>query len=74
MEKVVIGGIYKHYKGHIYKVTGLATHSETMEELVLYQLSKGKDTKIWARPKTMFAENVTVDGQSVPRFKLIPQK
>ncbi len=74
MEKIVIGGIYKHYKGHIYKVTGLATHSETLEELVLYQLAKGKDTKVWARPKIMFAEKVTVEGKKVLRFLFIPQK
>ncbi len=74
MEKIVIGGIYKHYKGHIYKVVGLATHRETLEELVLYQLVKGKDTKIWARPKIMFTEKVVVEGKKVHRFAHISQK
>lgn len=60
-------GLYRHFKGHVYKVIGVAKHSETLEELVVY--GKGKD--LWVRPKKMFMEKVTVNGKKVPRFKLL---
>jgi len=63
-------GKYQHYKGNIYEVVGLATHSETMEELVIYK-SIDDNQKIWARPKNMFFENITIDGKTIPRFKKI---
>ncbi len=68
-------GKYLHYKGKEYKVLGVAKHSETMEDLVVYQAlydSKefGKNA-LWVRPKKMFLENVVVDGKEVPRFKMI---
>jgi hypothetical protein len=59
-------GKYQHYKGGLYEVIGLARHSETLEELVIYRsLSDGK---LWVRPKTIFLENVRVDGKQIPRF------
>jgi hypothetical protein len=65
-------GIYKHYKGNLYKVIGVAQHSETKEELVVYH--KVDDEKnLWVRPKEMFLENVTVNDEMRPRFKLISQ-
>lgn len=60
-------GMYRHYKGHVYKVMGVAKHSETLEELVIY--SDGKNW--WVRPKRMFGEKVTVKGKKVPRFKFL---
>jgi len=71
-------GIYQHFKGNIYEVVGVALHSETMEELVIYRSlydseKFGKNT-LWARPKVMFFETVTVDGKKVPRFKYIRKK
>lgn len=60
-------GLYRHFKGHVYKVMGVAKHSETLEELVVY--GKGKD--LWVRPKKMFGGKVTVNGKKVPRFKYI---
>ena len=65
-----MGGIYEHYKGHIYKVIGTAMHSETLEDLVIY-VNTEDPGKLWARPKEMFLENVAVRGKSVPRFKLV---
>ncbi len=66
---------YQHYKGAFYEVIGLARDSETLEELVLYRaLYESKDfgkEALWVRPKKMFFENVTVDGQVIPRFKHI---
>jgi hypothetical protein len=63
-------GKYKHYKGNIYEIIGLAKHSETMEELVIYR-SMGANQKIWARPKDMFFENIIINGKTTPRFKKI---
>jgi len=67
-------GRYRHYKGKFYEVIGVAIHSETLEEMVLYKAlyaSKefGEHT-LWVRPRSMFTENVIVDGKSIPRFSL----
>lgn len=71
-------GIYEHYKGKKYELIGLARHSETLEELIIYKAlynseDFGKDA-IWARPKNMFFENVVIDGKEQPRFKLIEER
>ena len=65
-------GLYEHYKGNKYKVIGIAKHSETLEEMVVYQALYGEHG-IWVRPKDMFFENVVVDGKMVPRFKKIEE-
>lgn len=65
-------GVYIHYKGKKYRVIGSAKHSETLEDLVVYEtLYKNKLSKLWVRPLKMFKEKVMVDGKAVPRFKLI---
>ncbi len=65
-------GRYKHYKGKYYEVIGVAYHSETKEELVvykaLYETEFGKDS-LFVRPKKMFCELVNIDGKKVPRFE-----
>jgi hypothetical protein len=66
-------GKYQHYKGNFYQVIGIALHSETLEELVIYRAlydspEFGKNA-IWARPKKMFLETIEVNGKKVPRFK-----
>ncbi|MDP2704418.1 MAG: DUF1653 domain-containing protein [bacterium] len=63
-------GKYKHYKGREYEMIGIATHSETMEELVIYRALYG-ESKLWVRPKKMFAEKVEVNGKKVKRFKFL---
>jgi hypothetical protein len=63
-------GRYRHYKGKEYTVTGVALHSETQEELVVYRQEYG-DHGYWVRPKRMFQEIVYVEGKSLPRFQFI---
>ena len=60
-------GRYRHYKGNDYTVLGVARHSETLEELVVYRAEYG-ERGLWVRPAAMFTETVMVDGQPVPRF------
>ena len=61
----VLRGTYRHYKGSVYTVIGVASHSETMERLVIYQCEQGK---LWARPESMFTDIVFHAGQAVRRF------
>lgn len=63
-------GVYRHYKGKLYRVLYVATHSETLEKLVVYQALYG-EFAYWARPLSMFAETVEVDGKRMPRFQYI---
>jgi hypothetical protein len=60
-------GTYRHYKGNLYEVLGVARHSETEEKLVVYRALYGEQG-LWVRPLAMFEESVFVDGQEVPRF------
>ncbi len=62
-------GIYRHYKGQRYRVLGTARHSETMEEVVVYQALYG-DFGLWVRPASMFCETVELEGEPIPRFAL----
>ena len=67
-------GLYEHFKGKRYEVTGLAFHSETQEPMVVYKaLYKGDfpEGTLWVRPLAMFRESVTRNGQPVPRFRFI---
>lgn len=71
-ETSVVPGLYRHYKGGYYKVIGVARHSETLEEVVLYQSLSEKSSgegDLWVRALKMFQESVTVEGQKVPRFR-----
>ncbi|SFT39435.1 DUF1653 domain-containing protein [Pseudomonas marincola] len=63
-------GLYRHYKGPEYRVIGVARHSETQEQVVVYQALYG-EYGIWVRPLEMFCSHVTVEGESVPRFALV---
>jgi hypothetical protein len=66
---IIVGNVYEHYKGLNYKVLAIARHSETLEELVVYQALYGEGG-VWVRPLAMFLEEVIIDGKSQPRFKL----
>ncbi len=63
-------GRYRHYKGNEYSVIGVARHSETEEELVVYRKEYG-DHSLWVRPKAMFLETVEVNGEMRPRFQFL---
>jgi len=63
-------GRYQHYKGNHYTVLGVARHSETEEELVVYRQEYG-ERSLWVRPKPMFLETVEVDGRTMPRFRFL---
>ena len=63
-------GRYRHYKGKEYEVIGVARHSETEEEFVVYRTLYG-NFDLWIRPKSMFLETVTVNDEQVPRFQLL---
>ena len=72
MEDIKLG-IYKHYKGNEYRVLGIATHSETLEKMVVYQALYGT-YGIWVRPINMWNEVVEVNGQQVKRFEFIREE
>jgi hypothetical protein len=63
-------GRYRHYKGNEYIVLGVAKHSETLDEMVVYQQDYGEQG-LWVRPKEMFLETVEVDGRQISRFEFI---
>lgn len=67
MRTLKTGSKYRHFKGKEYLVLYMAMHSETLEELVVYQALYG-EFGIWVRPLTMFLEQVEVDGVLVNRF------
>ncbi len=61
--------LYRHYKNKTYKFIGTAKHSETLEDVVVYEcLYDNPRAKVWVRPYSMFFEDVQVDGKSMPRF------
>ncbi len=63
-------GKYKHYKGNEYEVIGVAKHSETLEDLVVYKALYGEG-QIWVRSLSMFAEEIEIDGMKVHRFSFV---
>ena len=69
-KSLIEGSIYEHYKKKRYKILAVARHSETFEELVVYQALWGEGG-IWVRPVAMFLENVFIEGEHLPRFKLV---
>lgn len=70
---IIIGGIYAHYKtGNRYRVMCVAKHSETLEDVVVYEALYISDTsQHWVRPLHMFLEEVEWNGSRMPRFSLI---
>ena len=69
MQDIIIGKTYRHFKGNLYKVIGFAKHSETLEDMVVYQPLKTGDN--WVRPVSMW--NEVVDDKGTLRFTLIEE-
>ena len=63
-------GKYRHFKGKEYELIGVATHSETMEPLVVYRALYGEGG-LWVRPAAMWTEQIERDGYCGPRFQYI---
>lgn len=61
---------YRHFKGNIYRVLHIAKHSETLEEMIVYQAMYGK-RGVWVRPKAMFEDVINKDGKIFRRFSPI---
>jgi hypothetical protein len=72
MTELIVGGLYMHYKQKKYRVLGTARHSETLEDLVLYEaLYENQLGQIWVRPKEMFLETISTPEYQGPRFQFI---
>lgn len=63
-------GRYRHFKGNEYLVIGVAKHSETLEEMVVYRALYG-DGGLWVRPSSMWDETIERDGKRFKRFEYI---
>lgn len=68
MNELLPPGSYRHYKGGEYQVLGIARHSETDEQLVVYRCLYDNGS-LWVRPLAMFLETVSVNGREVARFE-----
>lgn len=69
-----IQGKYQHYKNKkIYEVIGIALHSETKEEMVIYK-ALSPNEQLWVRPRNMFFEHILYEGNSVERFRRVDDK
>ena len=65
-------GRYRHFKGNEYQLLYVARHSETMEEMVVYQALYG-EKGIWVRPASMWNETVVRDGKAMQRFTYVEE-
>lgn len=74
MMEIKPGQLYKHYKGDTYKIIAIAKHSETEEELVIYERQTDlihTGYRIWARPIKMFLKDIEVENYKGPRFEYL---
>ena len=66
-------GIYRHFKGNLYEAIAVAKHSETLEDMVVYRALYG-ESGVWVRPLSLWTEQVSRNGESVPRFLYLGEK
>lgn len=62
-QSIFVNRVYEYYKGQSYKILALARHSESLEELVVYQAIHG-ESLVWVRSLALFLENVTINENS----------
>ena len=67
MTDTIAAGRYRHYKGNEYEVLGMAPHSETLEEMVIYRALYG-ERRIWVRPAAMWRDRIETEHGTVERF------
>ena len=72
MSEAIKPGKYRHYKGNEYQVISMATHSETLEPMVVYRALYGEGG-LWVRPAAMWNESVEREGYSGPRFTFVEE-
>ena len=72
-QETIRPGRWRHFKGNEYQVLGLARHSETLEDMVVYRALYG-DGGLWVRPASMWNEMVTRDGKTQRRFTYVGEK
>lgn len=65
-------GKYRHFKGNLYEVIGVANHSETMEPMVVYRALYGEQG-LWVRPAAMWNETVVKENYTGPRFCFVEE-
>ena len=65
-------GKYRHFKGNEYEVLYIATHSESLEKMVVYRALYG-ERGVWVRPLSMWNEEITRDGKTFKRFEYIDE-
>ena len=70
MNQEIIVGKYRHYKGNFYEVLSLATHSETLEPMVVYRALYG-EKGVWVRPASMWNETVATPDGDKKRFEYV---
>ena len=68
MENPIKGGKYRHFKGHIYKVTGIAHNADTLEEMVVFRATTD-DRQLWVQPLEKFLGKEKVGGKMISRFE-----
>lgn len=68
---VVVGGVYRHFKGKLYRVLCVALDAESKIPLVVYEALYPSGVKSWSRPLSMWTEIVEHEGKTVPRFSLV---
>jgi hypothetical protein len=76
INKIIPGSIFRHYKNMYYLIEGVARHTETLEEMVVYRSlykdnNKFNDFQLWTRPKNMFTEKINVNGKVIQRFEYV---
>ena len=72
-QETIRPGRWRHFKGNDYQVLGLARHSETLEDMVVYRALYG-DGGLWVRPASMWNEMVTRDGKTQRRFTYVGEE